>query len=215
LSEKSETALSASQAAVGVRWLNTANMITALRAFLAPPIIALVVYQPELPGNISWSLAAGLIFVFAALTDKADGYCARKFNQVTRVGEFLDPLADKLLVIPIMLTLALVSVNGVGTLLPLWVVIFVIARELLISTIRVVGARRSISFPASWSGKVKMLSQVVVVAAILFFPSSARDAWVLVLVYTMAAITIYSGINYVFRARRDIFSRPVTPGNPR
>lgn len=207
MSENSEHTASAAQVSFGDKWLNAANLITALRAFLAPPIIALLIYQPELPGGVSWSTLAGAIFVFAALTDKADGYFARKYDQVTRIGEFLDPLADKLLMIPIMVTLAFVSVDGGPNLLPLWVVIAVVARELLISLIRVIGARRSISFPASWSGKVKMLLQVVAVAVILFFPSSANDAWVLVLVYIMAAVTIYSGFDYLLRARREIFSR--------
>jgi CDP-diacylglycerol--glycerol-3-phosphate 3-phosphatidyltransferase len=212
LSENSEQAAPAAEVSFGDKWLNAANLITALRAFLAPPIIVLLIYQPDLPGGVEWSTLAGAIFVLAALTDKADGYFARKYDQVTRVGEFLDPLADKLLMIPIMVTLAFVRVDGGPNLLPLWVVIVVLARELLISLFRVIGARRSISFPASWSGKVKMLSQVVVVAVILFFPTSANDAWVLVLVYAMAAVTIYSGFDYVLRARREIFSRSGSAG---
>ena len=203
--EKYEEMVSSSSAATGDNWINPANMLTALRGVLAPPIIALLVYQPQ---GFSWSFAAGSIFVLAALTDKADGYYARKYDSVTSVGEFLDPLADKLLMIPIMVAMAFVSVGPVKELMPLWVVGIVIARELMISVIRLVGARRGISFPASWSGKVKMFSQVVVVSIILFFPSSAGGIPVLVLVYTMAAITVYSGIDYLFRARREIFNRP-------
>lgn len=203
--EKSEQMVSSSSAAAGDNWLNPANMLTALRGVLAPPIIALLAYQPQ---SFSWSFIAGTIFVLAALTDKADGYYARKYDSVTSVGEFLDPLADKLLMIPIMVAMAFVSVGPVKELLPLWVVGIVIARELMISAIRLVGARRGISFPASWSGKLKMFSQVVVVSIILFFPSSAGDIPVRVLVYIMTAITVYSGIDYLFRARREIFNRP-------
>lgn len=202
---KSDESYSGSQAAVSANWLNPANFLTVLRAGMAPPIIAFLAYRP--PG-ISWSFYAGAIFLFAALTDKADGYYARKYNVVTRVGELLDPLADKLLMIPIMITLAFISVPNVQRLLPIWVVAAVVVRELLISLIRFIGARKGISFPASWSGKIKMFSQVVVVGVILFFPSSANSIPVLVLVYVMAAITIYSGIDYLFRARREIFSSP-------
>jgi CDP-diacylglycerol---glycerol-3-phosphate 3-phosphatidyltransferase len=206
LSVKSEDNYTASQAAVTANWLNPANFLTVLRAVLSPPIILLLVYKPT---GISWSFWAGTIFVFAALTDKADGYYARRYNAVTRVGEFLDPLADKFLMIPIMITMAFVSVPNVERLLPIWVVTVVVARELLISSIRFIGARRGISFPASWSGKIKMFSQVVVVGVILYFPSSADSIPVLVLVYLMAAITIYSGIDYLFRARREIFNRSI------
>jgi CDP-diacylglycerol--glycerol-3-phosphate 3-phosphatidyltransferase len=208
LSEKSTDAVAASKSLLSGKWLNPANGLTALRVLLAPPIIALLVYKPT---SFSWSFAAGSIFIVAALTDKADGYYARKYDSITRLGEFLDPLADKLLMIPIMITLASVSVGTVARLLPIWVVSVVIAREILISVIRFIGARKGISFPASWSGKVKMFAQVVVVAVILFFPSSANEVVVRVLVYLMAAITIYSGIDYLFRARREIF-RPV--GSP-
>jgi CDP-diacylglycerol--glycerol-3-phosphate 3-phosphatidyltransferase len=203
LSDKSTELASPARTAVAGNWLNVANALTVLRAVLAIPIIALLISRPQ---SISWSFAAGTIFVIAALTDKADGYYARRYDSVTRVGEFLDPLADKLLMIPIMITLAAISVGGISGLLPVWVVVVVVTRELLISAIRFVGARRGVSFPASWSGKIKMFSQVVVVSVILYFPSSADSVAVLVLVYLMAVITIYSGIDYLFRARREIFS---------
>lgn len=202
MSEKSTELATSSRTGVNENWLNLANLLTVLRAVLAAPVIALLIYKPQ---GTSWSFAAGTIFVLAALTDKADGYYARKYDSVTRVGEFLDPLADKVLMIPIMITLAAISVGSLKGLLPVWVVVVVVTRELLISAIRFVGARRGVSFPASWSGKTKMFSQVVVVTVILYFPSSAGSVPVLVLVYVMAAITIYSGIDYLFRARREIF----------
>ncbi len=202
--EKSAEAVLTSESLFSGKWLNPANFMTALRVLLAPPIIALLVYRPQ---SFSWSFAAGTIFVIAALTDKADGYYARKYDSITRLGEFLDPLADKLLMIPLMVTMAFVPDVQHG-LLPLWVVIIVVVRELLISGIRMVGVRRGISFPASWSGKIKMFSQVIVVAIILYFPGSSGDTWLRLLVYLMAAITLYSGIDYLFRARREIFNRP-------
>lgn len=204
-------------------WVNVANFFTALRIVLALPIILLLYYQPRsLPHNVSYNVVAGLIFIAAALTDKADGYFARRGNHVTKVGQFFDPLADKLLMLPVMAVLWYAGMNtqyGSVTLsnisllkptsFPLWVLLVVVARELLISVIRFVGAHRGISFPASWSGKVKMFTQIVVVSILIFFPGSSTDVWVQVLLYLMVGITAYSGFDYLIRARKEIFSRPL------
>lgn len=180
-------------------WLNVANLLTALRVLLAPAIIILLLYEGRLAYNVPVNVAAGVLFIAAALTDKADGYYARKHDQVTSIGQFLDPLADKLLMLPVMATLCYLER------MPLWVVLVVFARELVISLIRVIGARKGISFPASWSGKIKMFSQIVVVSVLIFFWKDANNGFVLALVYIMAAITIYSGIDYCMRARSEIF----------
>lgn len=205
MSEKSSGPSGLAQAAISGKWLNVANMFTALRVLLAPVVILLLLYEGTLPLGVSNTLAAGLIFIVAALTDKADGYYARKNDAVTKLGQFLDPLADKLLMIPVMITLWYVGWKTPPMLLPLWVVLVVVAREALISGIRIVGARKGISFPASWSGKIKMFSQIIVVCILIFFPGSAGAIWVQTLVYLMAAITVYSGIDYVLRARKEIF----------
>jgi CDP-diacylglycerol--glycerol-3-phosphate 3-phosphatidyltransferase len=197
LSEKSKGFSGLVQAATTGKWLNPANLMTALRVALAPVVIILLLYDK--------TLAAGIVFVLAALTDKADGYYARKNDAVTKLGQFLDPLADKLLMIPVMIALWYVGWKNPPVLLPLWVVIIVVAREALISVIRIIGARKGISFPASWSGKVKMFSQIVVACVLIFFPSVAGDLWARILVYLMAAITVYSGVDYVLRSRREIF----------
>jgi CDP-diacylglycerol--glycerol-3-phosphate 3-phosphatidyltransferase len=190
--------------AIEGKWFNPANLLTALRVALAPVIILLLLADNQLIGSVSNSTLAGIVFIIAALTDKADGYYARKYDAVTRLGQSLDPLADKLLMIPVLITLACVD----PPLLPWWAVTVVVARELLISGIRVAGARRKITFPASWSGKLKMFSQVVVVGLLIFFPGSAHSIWMLSMVYFMVAITAYSGFDYIFRARREIFASP-------
>ena len=214
MSEKSSGPSGLAQAAIEGKWLNVANMFTALRVALAPLIILLLLYKGTLPFSISNTLAAGVIFILAALTDKADGYYARKNDAVTRLGQFLDPLADKLLMIPVMITLWYVGWRTPPILLPLWVVLVVVAREALISGIRITGARKGISFPASWSGKTKMFSQIIVVSILIFFPGSAGTIWVRTLVYLMAAITVYSGIDYVLRARKEIFSESAATREP-
>lgn len=209
MSEKSSGLVGIRQAAVEGKWLNPANLLTALRVALAPVIILLLLADNQLTGMVSNHVLAGIVFVIAALTDKADGYYARKYDAVTRLGQSLDPLADKLLMIPVLITLACLD----PPLLPWWAVAVVVARELLISCLRVAGARRKITFPASWSGKLKMFSQVVVVGVLIFFPGSAGSIPVRIMVYVMVAITAYSGFDYVFRARREIF-KPAS-GSPR
>jgi CDP-diacylglycerol--glycerol-3-phosphate 3-phosphatidyltransferase len=163
--------------------------------------VLILLYRPLLPYNLSYNLLAGVIFVIAALTDKVDGYYARKYDTVTKLGQFLDPLADKLLMLPVMTALWYME------LLSLWVLILVFVREVIVSVIRVIGAGRGISFPATWSGKAKMFSQVIAVGVLIIFPASNSDIVVNVIVYLMAAMTLYSGIDYVIRARREIFSR--------
>jgi len=201
LSQKSDGLTSVSKVVLNRPWLNTANLITLLRVLLAPPIVLLLLYRPQHPYNVSYNMLAGVIFIIAALTDKLDGYYARKYDNVTRLGQFLDPLADKLLILPVMTALCY---RG---LLPLWVLIVVFVREVMVSVLRVIGARRGISFPATWSGKAKMFSQIIAVSVLIIFPASSSEIVVLVIVYLMAVMTVYSGIDYVIRARREIFSR--------
>lgn len=184
------------QAAQEGKWFNPANLITALRVVLVTPIIVLLLYSTEPPYNT----VAGFVFILAALTDKADGYYARKNDAITRLGQFLDPLADKLLLLPVLVTL------GYLDLIAWWAVAIVVAREVFVSAIRFIGVRRGITFPASWSGKIKMFSQVVVVSILIFFPGNSGDLWARILVYAMVAITAYSGLVYVVRARREVFS---------
>lgn len=220
MSEKFGVQINAVKAVLESDWVNLANFFTALRVLLMPPIVLLLLYEGRLPYDAPANIVTGLVFIAAALTDKADGYFARKNDTVTRIGQFADPLADKLLMLPIMVTLWYVGMYvGAGAeggpitlakpaMFPLWVLLVVVVREVLISVIRMIGARKSISFPASWSGKIKMFSQVVVVSVLIFLPANRNDTVVVTLVYIMAAITIYSGFDYVLRARREIFSAP-------
>ena len=182
-------------------WLNTPNLITLLRVLLAPPIVLLLLYGLQRPYNVSYNVLAGVVFIIAALTDKVDGYYARKNDMVTKLGQFLDPLADKLLMLPVLAALWYMK------LLPLWVLIVVLVREVMVSVIRVIGARRGISFPATWSGKAKMFSQVIAVSVLIIFPTRNSDIIVHIMIYLMAFMTVYSGIDYVIRSRREIFSR--------
>ena len=201
MSQKSNGLASAPKSILSGPWFNTPNLITLLRVVLAPPIVLLLLYGLQRPYNVSYNVLAGVVFIIAALTDKVDGYYARKNDMVTKLGQFLDPLADKLLMLPVMAALWYMK------LLPLWVLIVVLVREVMVSVIRVIGARRGISFPATWSGKAKMFSQIIAVSVLIIFPTRNSDIIVHIMIYLMAFMTVYSGIDYVIRSRREIFSR--------
>lgn len=173
-------------------------MFTLSRVLMAPLIIAIMILEPK-PLDIPYNIVAGVLFVIAALTDKADGYFARKHDLVSKLGATLDPIADKLLMLPLFVALWYVE------LVPLWVVLIVCGRDFVVSVIRLYGVRKGIAFPASWSGKIKMFLQSITVAVIIFLPQYANDLPVRILVYIMAAVTLYSGIIYMLRARTEVF----------
>ena len=157
--------------------LTTASKITIVRMILIPVVLVLMYLDFE--GHMYFALAA---FVIASVSDFADGYIARHYDQVTNFGKFLDPLADKLLVISTLLVFV-----DFG-LFPAWAAIIVVARELAIQ-----GLEGGKVIAAAWSGKIKTASTMVCfVLLMLPIPDWAVTAcWVVVL-----ATTVYSGLEY-------------------
>ncbi|MFP4635455.1 MAG: CDP-diacylglycerol--glycerol-3-phosphate 3-phosphatidyltransferase [Nitriliruptoraceae bacterium] len=173
-------------------WLNLPNLVTFLRVLLVPVILWLLLTEGDHDTERWWAFA---IFVFAALTDSIDGWVARRFNGVTRWGQLADPIADKLLIIG-----SLASLAFVGD-LPWWAVTVIIAREVAVTLLRVrLVRRRGLVMPASPWGKAKTLSQVVAVAAFLL-PGLA-DLAARRLLDVAVVLTVWSGIEYAFRAGR-------------
>jgi len=171
-------------------WFNVPNLLTFLRAALVPVILVLLVQD----GTDARWWAFG-IFLFAAATDSVDGWVARRWHGVTTWGQLADPIADKLLIIG-----SLGSLAFVGD-LPVWAVIVIIAREVAVTLLRVSMVRRlDLVMPASVWGKVKTVSQVVAVAAFLL--PGAPEVVALWLLYVAVLLTIWSGLEYAFRAGR-------------
>lgn len=162
--------------------LTTASKITIVRMILIPVVLVLMYLDFE--GHMYWALAA---FVVASVSDFADGYIARHYDQVTNFGKFLDPLADKLLVISTLLVFV-----DFG-LFPAWAAIIVVARELAIQGLRMIAVEGGKVIAAAWSGKIKTASTMVCfVLLMLPIPGWAVTAcWVVVL-----ATTVYSGLEY-------------------
>ncbi|WP_328803949.1 CDP-diacylglycerol--glycerol-3-phosphate 3-phosphatidyltransferase [Paenibacillus glycinis] len=138
---------------------------------------------------------AAAVFLLASATDKLDGYIARKYNLVTNLGKLLDPLADKLLI-----TAALILMVSLH-LTYAWVAFAIVAREIVITGLRIVAASRRIALQADGTGKIKMVFQVAAITAVLlrnrpfsFFTGIPVDQ---VLLYLALALTVYSGIHYI------------------
>ncbi len=170
--------------------MNLANKLTIARIFLVP------IFMIVLLNKINYGMyIAAAIFTIAAITDTLDGYIARSRNQITKLGKFMDPLADKLLV-----TAALVSLVQMGK-LPAWIVVIIISREYTISILRAVAASEGVVIAASWWGKLKTIAQIVAIISILIdnypfslinIPFSTIAIWVAVI------LTIWSGIDYLY-----------------
>ena len=181
--------------------MTTANKITILRVILVPVFMAFLIID-----NVWCQFAALLIFILAAASDGIDGYIARHYNQVTTFGKFMDPLADKMLTTAAFLVLL---EQGRITWFGSVAVMLVLAREFMVSGLRMLASSEGKVIAASMFGKIKTVSQMVaIVAAILLM----HDEWFLqepailitnILIWISTIIAVVSGIDYVWK-NKDI-----------
>ena len=178
--------------------MNTANKFTMLRVLMIPAF--LVVLYLQIPFASYIALA---IFILASLTDLIDGHIARTYNQTTDFGKFMDPLADKCLVVAAMLWFV-----EIGQ-MPGWALLIVIVREFAVSGLRMQAANLGKVIAAGWSGKVKTAATMVCICIMLVLPELAflgaangiiNTLCVLVIVVT----TLYSGMEYMIQNRSAI-----------
>ena len=182
--------------------LNLANSITIARILLVPVFLVLLLGGLPKPWG---DLAAAAVFILAAATDKLDGYVARRNKQITTLGQFLDPLADKLLIAAALI--ALVAQDRVAA----WVATVIIVREIAVSVLRIVGVSQGVSIPADKYGKLKTVLQIVYIVYVLvptadiarFIHVSTDVAVVIqwVLAVAVVIVTLYSGVRYFMNAR--------------
>lgn len=175
--------------------MNLANKITMFRIFLLPIFVLSYYYDQS---GIS-SLA---IFLLGSFSDFLDGYVARKYDMITDFGKFIDPIADKILVLS-----AFILFIERGFVEP-WVVIVVLFRELLISGFRMLAAKKNISIAADIFGKLKTTTQFF--SVIFFFLTIIlinRNMYIIgkVLLYISVALTVLSMINYLYK-NREVFN---------
>ena len=185
--------------------MNLPTKLTILRLILIPVFVA-VYFIPQIPYNF---LISAIIFVLAALTDFLDGYIARKYNMVSDLGKFLDPIADKVLV-STALIIMLVPIDNVQ-IMPYYASIFVaiiLARELVVSGFRMVASSKGKVIAADMSGKIKTFVQDIAIAVLLvggdFMPMqySVLNLIGLALLGVATILTIISGIECVVKNKQ-------------
>jgi CDP-diacylglycerol--glycerol-3-phosphate 3-phosphatidyltransferase len=175
--------------------LNLPNQLTILRLLLVP-VIGLT-----LTASWQWhDQVSAAVYATAAATDSLDGQIARRRKQITDLGKFLDPVADKLLVITVLVILA--SSNVIG----FWVVVVIFAREFIITGLRSVAAQQGVVIGASPWGKSKTLTQnLMIMLLILSRPYPQIHAVAMASVGLAIVATVLSGLDYLWRYRRFVF----------
>ncbi len=166
--------------------MTTASKITLVRVFMIPLVMIALYLSKGVSGLWMW-ISLGL-FVIASVTDYIDGQIARKCNQVSDFGKFLDPLADKLL------TIAVMTMFCEWGRFPAWALMLVLTREFAVTGLRLVAVGKGTVIAAGWSGKVKTASTMIGLCAVLVFPQNAILLWVVTAVIVVT--TVYSGVEY-------------------
>lgn len=178
--------------------MNAANQITLARIILVPVFLIFL-----LNINTTWaSFVCVAIFLVAAITDFLDGYVARKYNQVTNFGKFIDPLADKLLV-----TAALIGLVELRH-LSAWMAIIIISREFIVTSLRIVAISQGKVIAASVWGKIKTVTQMIAIVALLsddFLPFD--ELFFTALIYVAVIVTLISGVDYIWKNRSLLSSK--------
>ncbi|MDY6367987.1 MAG: CDP-diacylglycerol--glycerol-3-phosphate 3-phosphatidyltransferase [Clostridia bacterium] len=181
--------------------MNLPNKLTLLRIFMIPVFVA-VFYLEVIPMNFA---VAAFIFALAAFTDFLDGHIARKYNMVTDLGKFLDPIADKVLVSSALIIMLL----PLGSVILPWyagiAVAVILARELIVSGFRMVAASKNMVLAADMTGKIKTFTQDIAIIVLLVGASFNAGLYTptnivgLVLLGISAVLTIVSGTLYIVR----------------
>lgn len=174
--------------------MNTANKLTLARIAMIPAFLAVLYLR--IPNANYWAMG---IFILASITDFLDGYVARNFNQITDFGKFMDPLADKMLVVAAMLWFVEEGqMTG-------WALFIVLAREFSVSGLRMVAADKGSVIAAGWSGKVKTaVTMICIVVMLLPISQSINDLCVVLIVGS----TLYSGVEY-FMQNKNVLKESV------
>lgn len=200
------------------KW-NLPNILTLIRLLLVPVVVMLVmanIYHWDknwIIGNADSTfkitltmLLAGLVFIVASFTDFLDGYLARRNNQVTDFGKFFDPIADKLLVNSVLILFA-----SSISIIPVWITLILILRDIFVDFIRMILSSKGVTLPAGIFGKLKTIFQMIGLS-LLFFVSSFTfnfEVWqeqlVLIPIYIAVAFSLYSGVDYFLKARKNLF----------
>ena len=170
--------------------MNVPNLLSISR-ILAVPVFMVLMLEPT-PERALW---AGVVFALASITDWFDGYYARKWDQITKIGKLLDPLADKILIASALIML----VNIDPDIVPAWMVIIIIGREIAVTGLRAKAATEGIIIAAEQLGKYKVGAQITMVLSFVLNYRIGQE-WVLVLgtaaLWVSVVLALISGVQY-------------------
>lgn len=160
-------------------------------------MIVALLYFPGRP----YQIAAGILFILASLTDFVDGRIARKRNLVTDFGKFIDPLADKLLVLSTLVMLVRAD------LVDAWILVLILCRELAVDGLRMIAVTKGQVIAASPYGKIKTTCQMILISAILLLNQGVYSQWYMITLMIITVImTVVSAVDY-FRKNASVFSQ--------
>ena len=185
--------------------MTTANKITLTRFFIIPVMLVIIYIEPLKAdiGFFNLSISGfifAVLFVIGSISDFLDGQIARRYNQITTFGKFLDPVADKVFVLTAMLYLMVTMTARV----PIWAVAIVVTREFIVTTIRLMAVEKGSVIAASIFGKIKTASTMVALV-ILLFNDFGLTPWIGNIVFYFAILmTIVSGVDYFIKNKHII-----------
>ena len=177
--------------------MNGPNTLTVLRVLSIPALVVVLLTQFK-----GWEITAFIIFMGASLTDMLDGFWARRRKQTTVFGQLLDPIADKLLIASALICLVELE------LVPAWMAVIIIGRELAVSGFRAVAASKGTNISASFLGKIKMISEVVTIALLILGKRHLGSLYFLsqIGLWLVMAIALFSAAEYFLRYRHLVLS---------
>ena len=185
--------------------MNLPNSLTVTRIFLVPLLV--VVLLTKFTGHqmlgIPNEFVGAAIFALASLTDWADGYLARRRKQVTPLGQFIDPFADKLLTLAALISIVQMELASA------WIVAIIIGREFAVTALRSLGYARGVAMPASPLGKIKMVAEVVAILALILSHGWTHDGPVDVsnVLYVLGQLALWVAVVTALASAADYFRR--------
>jgi len=191
--------------------MNLPNSLTVTRICLVPLLVVVLLtkFEGRQILGVPTEIVGAAIFGLASLTDWADGYLARRRKQITPFGQFIDPLADKLLTLAALISLVQMD------LAPAWMVAVILGRDFAVTALRSLSYARGVGIPASPLGKIKMVAQVVAILALIlshgrreFFTIGQAALWVAVLAALVSAVDYFRRFNVFPGPRAADLSRP-------
>jgi len=178
--------------------INTPNVLSLFRILLVPLIMVVLFTKPKFIGQ-EW-IGLGL-FLLASVTDFLDGFLARRRKQITRLGQILDPAADKILTSAAFISLVELNPRVV----PAWIVAAIIAREFAVTSLRSFAASEGRVIPAAGWGKLKTSLQIVTISLLIIYNELGEFRHLApISLWVTAAVTVWSGIDYFLRFGRQL-----------